>query len=995
MRFIPPCLLIFLIHINCSAQQANYSSFTVNDGLPSNYIYGCVEDNKGFLWIATDAGIARFDGKYFQVFTTLQGLPDNEVLTVVKEKNGRIWVNCFKQSPAYFDEIQNRFINAREDSNLAKVSGTGVMSVLALPNGGVMYYNEVGSYIFRNNTVFKYDSERNNSNFLIKENNDGSNIIFGARISNVPKPVQLIIYHSKNKKYLDSIPVLSNSDYAPTVNEGRLYLLKKRHNKCIIYSNIDINPLRFKIDSITLPEPFISCSFTGLYINFYGFSGKIYVFNKSTLQSVYIMRGDYAPNDLYNDVNGNIWVSTIDKGLVLYRRRQIDNIDMPTNFNHTNFLSIARKTNGSILAGNYYGEIVESKSGTSVVHSIVKKEKSIIRIRKILLSQKAIFSFSERGVFVNYSQQVTAPLTPLVYAKTAINYNDSFIIIGYVGGLHKLNIRTQEIIKIKTPYKRITALTKLSDNVIYFGSTDGLYKYDFITDTCVALKTTNSLLNDRVVALCTTPDNLIWMATSGNGIVVIKDDKVISHIKENAGINVNSARSITAAKPGQIWVGSAAGISIITYTLKNNKADNSIQHLSVNDGLSSNVINEMLYHNDSVFAATADGISVIPANISIPIFSIPVHLSRISINQRDTIVSSKYDLNSNQQNILVSFAAIELSGHFKNLQYTLDKNGDWVNLNENTLNLQLTHGSHLLKVRAVDVNGNISDKILSVEFNIATPFWKTVWFWLVIAIVLQSLIIFMVNRWLKKRRKTKLSKEVAGVQTAALEQQAFTSLMNPHFMFNALNSIQHYINMQDRQNANRYLSDFASLIRKNFEAAQQSFIPLEQELENVKIYLRLEQMRFNNRFSYSIQIDEDIDTENWMIPTMMIQPLLENALLHGLMPSTIKSELIIDLKEVNANLMITISDNGIGVKNSQASKQDSVHKSRGMELIKKRLSALSHFVAEPIAITMSPASDNERNPGNQITIFIPTTLHNAWMQANSKTEFISVIKVKP
>src|SRR5471030_682329 len=140
MRFAVCILLAFLMGLTCMAQQLKYTAFTVNDGLPSNYVYRCIEDNKGFLWVATDAGIARFDGKHFQVFTTAQGLPDNEVLSVIKEKNGRIWVNCFKQKPAYFDEVKNRFINAKEDTCLAKVTeGTGLMTSFPLKEGGVLY----------------------------------------------------------------------------------------------------------------------------------------------------------------------------------------------------------------------------------------------------------------------------------------------------------------------------------------------------------------------------------------------------------------------------------------------------------------------------------------------------------------------------------------------------------------------------------------------------------------------------------------------------------------------------------------------------------------------------------------------------------------------------------------------------------------------------------------------------------------------------------------
>ncbi|MHB1178928.1 MAG: histidine kinase, partial [Daejeonella sp.] len=520
--------------------------------------------------------------------------------------------------------------------------------------------------------------------------------------------------------------------------------------------------------------------------------------------------------------------------------------------------------------------------------------------------------------------------------------------------------------------------------LMYYGSTDGLFKYDYVKDVSSSLSQSNILLSERITALCATADNLIWAATSSNGAVIVKDDKVLFNITEKEGIISNSLLSISAAGPGKIWLGTNQGISVITYKLLGRNIIYSIQNLSVIDGLSNNSINEMLYQNDTIYAATGNGISVIPANISIPKFNIPMKLIHISVNQRDTILSSQYKLRYNQQNIQMQFAGIELNGHFKNLQYTLDENKNWINLDENTLTVQLSSGAHTIQVRAVDVNGNISNKVLSIEFDIATPFWKSIWFWFLIAIAIQVPIIYLANRRQKRRKEAKLAKAIAGVHTASLEQQAFTSLMNPHFMFNALNSIQHYINVQDRQNANRYLSDFASLIRKNFEAAQKSFIPLEQEIENIKIYLRLEQMRFNEHFSYQVKIDENVDTEDWMIPTMILQPLLENALLHGMMPSVLQGELLIELKLEDRNLIIIITDNGIGIENSMALKENAGHKSRGMELIKKRITALSRFGTHAITISMSPAFESEKNPGNKIILFIPAELHKAWLNAQHK-----------
>jgi LytS/YehU family sensor histidine kinase len=140
-------------------------------------------------------------------------------------------------------------------------------------------------------------------------------------------------------------------------------------------------------------------------------------------------------------------------------------------------------------------------------------------------------------------------------------------------------------------------------------------------------------------------------------------------------------------------------------------------------------------------------------------------------------------------------------------------------------------------------------------------------------------------------------------------------------------------------------------------------------------------MRFNERFSYQIKIEENLDTEDWMIPTMILQPLLENALLHGMMPSASEGELLIELKLEDSNLVIIITDNGIGIENSMALKEISGHKSRGMELIKKRIVALSHFGSQVMSISMSPAFESKKNPGNKITLFMPVELHSAWLQA--------------
>lgn len=972
---------VFLISFCCAAQHEKPFSFAVKDGLPSNYVYRCMEDDHGFLWVATDAGLARFDGKHFQLYTTKDGLPDNVVLALEKEKNGRIWVNCFKQSPAYFDEIKNRFVIALDKKTLAKTATTFNMYLFSLENEGVMYFNSIGSFVFKNKKMTVYSSQINKKlGLLIKENKDKTQLRWGTSI--LGKTIRHYIYHTKGNDLIDSSLIIYKGigAKATAINNEKFYLFLGAQKKCFIISALKTNPIRYQLDSISIPETFTNSSFTPTSFYLLAPSGKIYVFDKKSLKQTDVVSGNYLPNSYYNDSKGNKWISTIDKGLVVYRRKLLNTIEMPHNYFKTNFLSIVIKDDGTLLAGNYYGEVLEIKKGKFTVHTVTKMVTS--RTRQILLSGKDVFTFSEEGIFFNYKNPIINPLTNKHYpAKNAINFNDSTILVGTHYGLLKLNIRTKKIREVQPVNTRITALAKANENFAYFGSNDGLYKYNDVKNSATSMAGIHPMLNERITALCYTKDNILWIGTSSNGVIALKDEKILMRINTNNSFNHSATRNIIIGKPGQIWIATAQGISKVNYKLNGNQLKYTSQNLAVIDGLNSNEVQEMIYKNGYIYAATTDGITVIPENFEVPKFNIPTHLVRLRVNQKDTIIAKNYDLKFGQQNLQMKFAGVDLSGHFKNFQYTLDKNVNWINLSENTLTVQLSDGEHVLQVRALDVNGNISNQILTIKFNIATPFWKTIWFWVVTGIVLQILIIYLINKHQKRRKELRLAKKIAEVQTAALEQQAFTSLMNPHFIFNALNSIQHYINVQDRQNANRYLSDFASLIRKNFEAAQDSFIPLEEEIENIKLYLNLEQMRFDEQFKFVVNIDRDLDVEDWMIPTMILQPLLENALLHGIMPSSLHGKLSISFKQQNKDLLIIITDNGIGLINSNVLKANNTHKSRGMELIRKRIKALSSFDSQPITFLMEPAFKSKKNPGNKITLFIPAALYTAWIKA--------------
>lgn len=964
---------------NTYAQNEKYNALTIKDGLPSNFIYQVIEDNRGFLWVATDAGLAKFDGKRFQVFTKKDGLPDNEVISIAKEKNGRIWVNCFKQDPAYFDEVKNRFVCPINKKELAAITSTLNMYLFTFPKEGVMYTNGKGNFVFKDKKLTIYNDFRTDLKLgLIKLFNDGSEVRTGSVVNKQRRSLFWGLYHIKNNKILDSTVILKKAlqkiAYASIDNE-KYYLTDSAFKKCYIFSNFTSSPFGFSVDSLPIPERFINMFFTKTSLYLVSHSGKIYVYNKFSHKLTSVLNGNYLPNSYYDDSKGNRWVGTIDKGLILYRKTPLKTLSTPKNYLRTNFLSIAKTKSGTLLAGNYYGEVLEMTKSKSFIHMITKMASS--KIRKILIAGNDVFTFSEQGTFYNYKNPIMNPSKDRLHmSKTALVLNDSIIIVGTHYALDELNTKTKKIRNLSPKAIRITALAKKDQYTVYFGSLNGLYRYDVRNDTYTALTYINKSLNDKIAALCYTNDNVLWVSTAANGIMAVKDDKVIL----GSVLYDGQYRDLISTKNGQLWAATSNGISILNYQLKANRINYSIRNLTTNDGLASNDVHELAHHDQFVYAATTNGISVIPENFTVSKVNIPTYLTRMSVNQKDTILAKQYNLAYDQQSIQMQFSGVDLTGHFKYLQYNLNSNANWTSLNDNTLNIQLNSGVHFLKVRAVDVSGNFSNYIL-ITFTVATPFWKSVWFWLMIAIILQIIIIYVINKQQKKKKEFKLAKKFAAVQTAELEQQAFTALMNPHFIFNALNSIQHYINVQDRKNANRYLSDFASLIRKNFEAAQHSFIPLEEELENIKLYLNLEQMRFNDQFEFSINIDTQLEIEDWMIPTMILQPLLENALLHGIMPSSIKGNIDISIEHKDGELCIFIIDNGIGLLNSEVLKSNATHKSHGMALIKKRIKALNTFDLKPITINMEPAFESLTNPGNKITFLIPDQLYAFWLNA--------------
>jgi LytS/YehU family sensor histidine kinase len=194
-----------------------------------------------------------------------------------------------------------------------------------------------------------------------------------------------------------------------------------------------------------------------------------------------------------------------------------------------------------------------------------------------------------------------------------------------------------------------------------------------------------------------------------------------------------------------------------------------------------------------------------------------------------------------------------------------------------------------------------------------------------------------------------------------LALKSMRSQMNPHFIFNALNSVNSFIAVNDERNANRYLSEFSALMRSVLENSDEDFIPLTKEIELLELYVKLEHNRFKEKFDYQIKVDESINLDQFSIPPMLLQPYIENAIWHGLRYKKEKGNLEISiLKKDTETVVISIIDDGIGRKKSQEikTKNQLKQKSKGMSTIKNRITILNDMYKERVAVKVSDLLEN-------------------------------------
>lgn len=915
------------------SQSTQTLFYTTKDGLPSNSIYKSVLDNHGFLWIATDNGIAKFDGKNFKTYTTVQGLPDNEITDIFIDSNQRIWVTPFRRTTAYYNPLKDRFENEDTDPELKKIELANTNRGSVLQYGGIAFCNNKHDFfIYKNGKVSVYKGMMN----IRKSGTPEKTIEFrpGKYLILSPDSIRVFV----KERFVSSFPLEAANFFSEYFN-GTLYMCS---GETIKKYSVDEEGGLTLIQQKTLP--FIVRIFcrAGKDLAVTTYNRTTYPIDTATLELKDPLLYNIAVRNVLEDRNGSTWIASIDKGLIKIQQKRISSFtitDKLLNDEITQTFNTIAIVNKKIIAGNNYGEILIYDGVYDIKRRALTDEKKMDGvIRTIVEMQDKIFVACQTGSFLvdkkNY-QILRRFETPKNWSsKAALLYNDSVLLLGNHSTVQLYDLKDEKI--IAQTAKRVTALGLSNSKTIYVGSNDGLYRWD--KDSLFYFGKTYKALGYRVNTIFCTADNLLWVGLGSDSLLVLKNDRLIKSIALGDVIPGNVCKSLYSDKPGVIWLGTNKGLNKIQYFIKDGNLIFYNTSFGLSDGLIGEQVNDITIYKDTVYAATTGGISYLPVSLNLPVADITTFITRVTINGADTLVMKKYILGYDQNDISISFSGADLTGYYPLFEYSIN-DGGWQKTDKNNIELRLASGSYNIQIRGMKRDGSPSSQTEAISFYIKTPFWQSGIFWTVVVISFFIISFFILETRNKQKRKAEVEKVITEKKLTELEMQALKAQINPHFIFNCLNSIKGFIFDRDYAQADKYLDKFSDLMRSTIDNSDAAIISLQNEINYLDNYLQLEKLRFEEKFNYNISVADDIDKEQYFVPAMLLQPYVENSIRHGMrFLENRKGQININIKKENNFLVCEIDDNGIGREKAAElkSKMHVEYQSKGMNISRRR-----------------------------------------------------------
>jgi ligand-binding sensor domain-containing protein len=968
-----------------------------------------MQDSKGYMWFCTDAGVSRYDGYSFHNYSNRNGLGDNTIFASYEDHKGRIWFRSLSGRLFYF---QNDSIYGIQANNkILEDIHHGIMSSMYIDAGDTIWCGiSLGKHNFKIAPSYRecdltfLPIMEGGGNFM---DIDKKGFIISALTKaqnnhNEESYSSSLMYLDKNgfikKKGLPGI--VTNSIFY-RIHTGEL-IITADHYKPVSStqkSNEVIYKVSYRRYMVTSQKTILKddssaiftspgLSFVSLYedknLNLWAgrFKGGVYVFpscNLNIKMPAHYLDG-ITVTCVREDSEGGYWLTTLENGVYYMTSSGLLYYDRASGLPDNRVTSLLGKDGNSIWAGMASGEIVLLSPDTVRNVKILKNRKmnGVYRLAagphkdELIVGSGCSYMLSAE----DHIARVIMKGVEFAAYKTFSTARNGMVWSGNHVFLVKIDPFSNKVLESYVSKSRILSVCVDSVDRVWLGCVNGLWS--FSNGIFRSEAESNPIFKNRIEDMLISKDGVWWFATKGGGVIVKKGQQIIV-ITESNGLSSNICRNIYMDQEQNVWVSTNNGISKIAMRKWGEYA---IDVYSSDDGLPSNEINQIVRTGNRIWAASNQGIvafdvTKIFINLSPP----PIYLTSIEINSITRHLKDTFYLKHSENYLQVDFTGLSYKRNSK-LRYQYKLQGldtGWKYTQSKSIQYTtLPPGTYRFLVYAINNDGMRSVVPASVSFVIAKPFWKEWWFVLSLIGFTVSVAVWLGNYRIQLLKKKVLEQAEVNRKIADLKLMALRAQMNPHFIFNSINSIQLFILKNDTDSAHKHLSRFSKLIRHVLENSKHEYITIVEEIRTLELYIELERLRFSSKFDFKIIVKDEISIENVLISPLLIQPYVENAIWHGLMHlKQRQGELIITLEKCNTQLKVSIEDNGIGRHNSMAYKKDRTHKSIGLSINKERVEIMNSLHLNN-ALTVQFIDKNDEHGeamGTRVEIFLPLLLN--------------------
>ncbi|MCD4747478.1 MAG: histidine kinase [Bacteroidales bacterium] len=1023
---------------NIKINHFSSENVKLEKGLSQNWIYSIVQDSNGYMWFGTWDGLNKYDGYNFTIYNIENGLSNQTINTLFEDSHGVLWIgtenglNKLDRNSQTFKQYKHN----PNDTN--SISDNRITSIIEDNNGFLWFGTRAGLNRFDRQTEKFYPYMHNVKNqFGLRSNRiyqicqDDRGFIWIATYYGL---VKLDLKSQKSIRYYhkpDDPKSLSGNLIWAVFQDKQGDLWIGTNNGLNKYNYNDNSFIHYKHDPENKKSLSNNCV-RYLFEDSYGLfwvgtiGGGLNLFNREIGEFIHyknVLNNTKSISNnniycIYEDVAGAIWLGTFQGVNKLDRNSNIFNHYYQTSnsnksLNSNIIWSICEKIPGVFwIATNNGINIFDRNTGKfNFITNIHGKENSLINnnVRCIYFDKQdnlwiGTYGFGldkyeiKKDKFTHYRRDINnINSISSNYINSIFEDTNGYIWFATGNGLSKFDPNTnkfkvyrhspEDINSISS--NRVTSVNEDKQGVLWITTLDGLNKFDIEKEIFTRYKhdTKNekSISNSYIFSIYEDKTGIFWVGTSGGGLN--RFNKATGEFKaytKKDGLANNVVYSILEDENGNLWLSTNGGLS------KFNIKDEHFVNYDVKDGIQSNEFNIGAFYKSNtgeMFFGGMNGFNSfypkdIKTNLNKPTIVITAFKKFNEIQPREYFNGDTIRLNYNDNFFSFEFSALDFTNPSKNkYKYKLDNvDKNWIDVDAKNRTAQYKNvkpGTYVFRVKGSNNDGIWNKKDIALTIIIVPPWWETWVFRIFFGLFIIAIVWFLIYRRIKNfRKKHEVEKKMFIIekQVFDLEQKALRLQMNPHFIFNSLNSIQSFILTNDTKTAINYLAKFSQLMRLNLSNSINKFIPLKNELKALTYYMDIEKLRFDNKFSYKISVDPGIDEEFIEIPPMIVQPYVENAIIHGLVKKPSKGKINIDFKLTNHKILCTVLDNGIGRKKAMQIVEESgiKRKSRGMLITQARLEILNRNTGEEYSVNITDLKDKKGNAsGTKVNIILP------------------------